>query len=175
MNYFNYKYTVRLFFLLTAIIFFNCSQKYNSGRDLYTKGGLIYKTGEKKPFTGKVRGEANNKVVEYEVKNGVKNGEFILYFPNGNVEIKGKIIDGKNEGQWDYYYSNKSLESQGNFKNDLVDGKWVWYFPNGNLKEKGKYVNGKRQGEWLSYNDDGGLYIKRYFKNNVLTDSVLTE
>lgn len=179
MNKYNhyYKYILKLFLLLFAIISFSCGQKkYDSGRDLITKDGLIYKIGEKEPFTGKVKGKANNKNIEYEVKNGLKNGEFILYFPNGNIEIKGKIVDGENEGEWNYYYPNRSLESQGNFKNDLVDGKWVWYFPNGNLKEEGKYVEGKREGEWLSYYNDGGeLYIKRYYKDNVITDSVLAK
>lgn len=171
-----YKNVFNLSFLMIAIILFGCGQKkYDSGKDLVTKNGLIYKIGEKKPFTGKVRGKAANKNIEYEVKNGLKDGEFVLYFSNGNVEIKGNIVKGENEGQWNYYYPNRTLESEGNFKDDLVNGKWLWYYPNGNLKEKGKYVNGKREGEWLSYNDDGSLYIKRYFKDNVLTDSVLAK
>jgi len=174
MNYYH-KYISKIIILSIAVVSFSCGEKYDSGRDLYTKDGLIYKIGEKKPFTGIVKGKANKKVVEYEVKNGLKDGEFILYFTNGNVEIKGKIVDGENEGEWNYYYANKLLQSQGGFKNDLVDGKWVWYFPNGNLKEEGKYVDGKREGEWLSYNDGGGLYIKRYFKDNVMTDSVLAK
>ena len=171
-----YKYVLKLSILLIAVISFGCGQKkYDSGKDLVTKNGLIYKIGEKKPFTGKVKGKANNKAIEYEVRNGLKDGEFVLYFPNGNIEIKGKIVEGENEGQWNYYYPNRSLESQGNFKDDLVNGKWLWYFPNGNLKEEGKYVAGEREGEWFSYNDDGSLYIKRYFKDNVLTDSVLAK
>jgi len=171
----NKKNILKLFFLLIIIISFSCGEKYVSGRELYTKNGLIYKIGEKKPFTGKVKGKADNNTIEYEVKDGLKDGDFILYFPNGNIEMKGKIVDGENEGEWNYYYPNRLLESQGKFKDDLVDGKWVWYFPDGNLKEEGKYVEGKREGEWLSYNDGGGLYIRRYFKDNVLTDSVLVK
>ena len=159
--------------ILLSFIFFNCAEKYDSGKDLYMKNGLIYKKGENKPFTGKVKGKANNKTIQYEVKNGLKDGEFILYFPNGTVQIKGNMIKNKNEGEWSYYYSDKTLESRGDFKDDLANGTWVWYFHNGNLKEEGKYTDGEREGEWRSFNDDGSLYIKRYFKDNVLVDSVM--
>ena len=175
MNFKQNKATVFILLILLSIVFLNCSEEYDSGKDLYMKDGLIYKQGENKPFTGKVKGEASKKTIQYEVRNGVKSGEFIVYFPNGNVELKGNMVENKNEGEWSYYYSDKTLESRGDFKNDLADGKWVWYFHNGNLKEEGKYEEGKREGEWLSFNDDGSLYIKRYFKDNVQIDSVMAE
>ena len=165
------KYLLIISVLLIAVISINCGKKYDNGEDLIVKDGLIYKIGDKKPFTGKVKGKANDKTIQYEVNNGLKNGEFILFFSNGNIEMKGNIVNNENEGEWKYFYSDSRLQLQGNFKDDLVDGRWVWYFPNGILKEEGNYVDGKREGQWLTYNDDGTLFIKRNFKDNVQIDS----
>jgi antitoxin component YwqK of YwqJK toxin-antitoxin module len=167
------KVSIFILILLLSVISTNCGEKYDSGKDLYMKDGLIFKNGENKPFTGKVKGKASNKTIQYEVKDGLKDGKFILYFANGNVELKGNMVKNKNEGEWSYYYSDNTLESRGDFKNDLADGKWEWYFHNGNLKEEGNYAEGEREGERQSFNDDGSLYIKRYFKDNVQIDSVM--
>ncbi|MGA7838836.1 MAG: hypothetical protein WB996_12760 [Ignavibacteriaceae bacterium] len=166
----NYKYLIPII----ALLFFSgCGKKYDDGRNLTTKDGLIYKNNEAVPYTGKVKGKVGDKVIEYEVLKGKMNGDFVLHNKNGFVGMKGSIVNGKNEGVWRYYFPDGKIEAIGNFNNDCANSTWKWYFPNGTLKESGNFSIGKKEGEWLSFNSNGSLFIKRNFKDNVQIDSTI--
>ena len=66
---------------------------------------------------------------------------------------KGKILNGKKHGYWEYYYSSNSIiKSKGNYLNGLKDGEWEEFLYSGTLNAKGKYKNGKKDGKWVAYN-----------------------
>jgi antitoxin component YwqK of YwqJK toxin-antitoxin module len=119
--------------------------------------GLIYKVGRNDPYTGRIIDTLQNKVVEYDVVNGMKNGEFRLSSYEGIPSIYGSIKDNRNIGVWKYFYPNGHLESIGNFNFDNPHGKWVWYYYNGNIKETGTFFNGKKTGTWYIYSWEGIL------------------
>ena len=125
-----------------VFILFSCSPNKIDPNGFSIKNNIIYKNDSKAPFTGIIRSKTEGKYFEYHVKDGLKNGEFKITFENGNLIMKGDIINEKNEGRWTYYYLSGALESEGNFKHDKPDSIWVWYFPSGKLKEKGIFVNG---------------------------------
>jgi hypothetical protein len=60
------------------------------------KDGLICKQGELKPYSGIVKDTIEGKIIEYEVVNGKKSGEFKTYFKNGKLEMLGMIKDNLN-------------------------------------------------------------------------------
>lgn len=64
-------------------------------------------------------------------KKGLKEGPFIIHYPDGR------------------------LQAQGNFTEDKFDGPWVFYYPNGNLRLKGSFKNGKYTGYCEAYYEDG--------------------
>ena len=129
----------------------------------------MYEKGSDIPFTGGVKDTVNNKVIEYDVKDGFKHGEFIVYFENGNIEMKGQLDSNRNIGKWSYYFPDGKLESEGSFDLDLPDGKWIWNFPDGKLKEEGKYNDGVRIGIWRQYDENGRITFEHNYE---LTDSV---
>lgn len=122
--------------------------------------GLIYKQKSDKPYSGIIIDTVNNKIMEYYVKDGLKNGRFKISHLNGQIEIVGNMINDKNEGEWKYYYPNGQLESVGVFKNDTPSGEWTFYYATGVKKEEGKYLEGKRDGKWVEYDSAGK--IKNY-------------
>ena len=65
--------------------------------DLVRREGLWYKKFTDVPFTGEVEGLN-----------------------------QGKFKNGKREGAWVNYYKNGNLESKGPFKNDGAEGYWVY-------------------------------------------------
>lgn len=160
--------------LLLLIVIMGCNKKYYDGKDLVLKDGLLYKSSQKNPFTGKIKALINKQVLEYAVVNGMKNGEFIFRFENNNIQMKGNIVNNNNEGVWNYYFPDGTIESTGIFLNNNPDGTWRWFYPNGQIKEQGNFNAGKREGEWLSYKTDGTLYITREFKDGELLDSLLS-
>lgn len=167
-----YRYPIIFLLLLLFLPSLNCGSNEYDGKDLILKDGLLYKSNEEVPFTGKVKDYVNGKILEYEVKNGLKNGKYILHFSNGKVEIKGSIVENKNQGIWKYYYSNGEIESKGSFKDDLVNGRWYWYFPGGTIKEEAEFSNGLKVGDRIIYNPDGNIYMRIEFKNNHPIDTL---
>lgn len=155
-----------IFFSLLPILLASSSSNSTGEINIEIRQGLIFQTGEKEPYTGRLIDTLNQKLIEYDVIKGVKNGEFIVHFPNRNVELFGNIKNNKNEGLWKYYYPDGSIECEGFFVNDVVDGEWIWYYANGNIKETGLFVNGKRQGIWKFYKISGQLLREITFLND---------
>ncbi len=144
--------------IISSLFFSAACNEYYTDQSIETKeDGLIYKIGRDNPFTGRIIDTLHNKIMEYDVVNGVKNGEFILSSYEGIPSIYGSIKDNRNTGEWKYYYPNGQLESIGNFNYDNPHGKWVWYYYDGNIKETGTFLNGIKTGTWHSYSWDGIL------------------
>jgi antitoxin component YwqK of YwqJK toxin-antitoxin module len=145
--------------LIISSLFFAvaCNQYYTNQNIVIKEDGLIYKVGRNNPFTGRIIDTLNNKIIEYDVLNGMKNGEFILSSDEGIVSVYGSIEDNRNIGEWKYFYPNEQLESIGNFNYDNPHGKWQWYFYNGSIKETGTFLNGIKTGTWYRYSWEGNL------------------
>jgi antitoxin component YwqK of YwqJK toxin-antitoxin module len=157
-----YLVPVLLVFLLVS-----CSPKRIDKSGFTIKNNIVYKNDSDKPYTGIVKTKAEGKNFEYSVKEGLKNGEFKITFENGNLIMKGNIVNDKNEGKWVYFYPSGELESEGNFKLNKPDSVWVWYFPGGKVKEKGIFVNGLREGNWKMYDEFGNVSMEYEYKNGV--------
>jgi len=57
-----------------------------------------------------------------------KNGLAIKYHANGkSIWSKGKIVDGKSEGYWEWYRLDGTLKRSGTFLNGEPIGKWTTY------------------------------------------------
>ncbi|MGB5289327.1 MAG: hypothetical protein WBQ32_08935 [Ignavibacteriaceae bacterium] len=166
-----YKLIVTVIFFLmifTAIlsisIFKNEELQQNQSKNnVVLNDGLIYVGEESIPFTGRMFDTLDNKMmVEFDVVNGLKNGEFFLFSPSGKLKAYGFIENNKKVGTWEYYHENGQLESTGGFNNDKPSGKWVWYYENGTKKCEGIYLKGMPEGNWMKYDNEGypGLVIK---------------
>ena len=111
--------------------------------DLVKRDGLYYKKFSDVPFTGEIEGS-----IQGRFKNGKKEGPWVSYWSNGQLDNKGDYKNGKREGPWVGYYENGQLRSKGAYKNDVHEGAWVFYtkgdtVPNG---LSGVYKNGV----WIS-------------------------
>lgn len=83
--------------------------------------------------------------------------------------FKGLMKNGKREGAWLRYYSNGQLDFKGSYKNGREEGAWIFYWNNGQLYSKGNYKNGRKEGEWVAYSRNGIPYKSKtgIFKNGV--------
>ena len=55
------------------------------------------------------------------------------YHANGKtIWSKGKIIDGKPEGYWEWYRIERTIKSSGHFDNGEPVGEWITYDDKGN-------------------------------------------
>jgi antitoxin component YwqK of YwqJK toxin-antitoxin module len=171
MNSFKILTFYSLILLFSNTLFLSCTEEEVPKSSLVVRDNLLYKEGSDVPFTGRERAKVENKIIDYEVKDGLKHGEFKIYSEEGMLEIQGQIDSNRNVGKWQYYYPNGEIESEGNFSFDKPDGKWIWKYPDGRIKEEGNYENGLRVGMWFEYDHSG----KIMFEHNYDLDSVKTD
>lgn len=157
-----------IFCFLPILVFSSCSNHKPVSDNILVKNGLIFSIDSDEPYTGKVHAVVNSQILEYDVVNGVKDGDFNVLSQKGIMLISGKIKNNKNEGLWQYFYPDGQLESQGYFKNDISSDKWVWYYPDGKLKSTGYYFNGKKEGKWTSYDEYGRIISESVFRNDAV-------
>jgi antitoxin component YwqK of YwqJK toxin-antitoxin module len=156
--------------VLMVFLLVSCSHKKIDNSGFFIKNNIVYRNESNKPFTGIVKAKTEGKNFEYYVKDGLKNGEFKITFENGNLIMKGNIVNDKNEGKWVYYYPSGELESEGNFRNNKPDSIWTWYFPSGKIKEKGNFVNGLREGNSRMFDELGNVSMENEYLNGVVAD-----
>lgn len=88
---------------------------------------------------------------------GEKNGEYLAYHSNGNLNFRYHFNKGIKEGKWYQYRDDGSPFEEKEFKNGVIEGTKISYHPNGLKEYVSTYVNGKRHGETLGYNKEGKL------------------
>jgi len=87
---------------------------------------------------------------------GLRDGPWKEYYPNGALKSEGLYDEGKRIGQWKFYHPNGQLEQIGSYnKEGKEDGQWTWYYANGNLLREESYFNGMIDGHSVEYEKDG--------------------
>jgi antitoxin component YwqK of YwqJK toxin-antitoxin module len=87
------------------------------------------------------------------------------YYPSGNIESIGNVINGKKEGNWKWYYENGTILTSGKYKSDNEEGEWNWYYPNGLVWAKGFFSSGSSIGSWKRFDLRGKLIDENYIES----------
>jgi antitoxin component YwqK of YwqJK toxin-antitoxin module len=157
------------------LLFYSCTKEEIPKSTLILKDNLLYKQGSNIPFTGRERAMVENEIVEYDVKDGYKHGEFRIFSKSGKLQMQGQLDSNRNVGKWQYFFPDGQIESEGYFNNDLPQGKWVWNFSDGKKREEGSYRDGERIGMWFQYDNNGEvIFEKNYYLNTVNTENDTT-
>ena len=139
-------------------------------------------------FTGKFRdinslnGEQVVSEGEYTDK-GSKNGDFVSYYLNGNLQAKGNFKNNKFFGKWELFYDDGkpklSFEADENDikiidawdpggKKTVDNGKGTYKADLGGIYWTGKLLNGKPDGKWKAMKTDDRTnteLVSENFKN----------
>jgi antitoxin component YwqK of YwqJK toxin-antitoxin module len=87
----------------------------------------------------------------------------IQYHEDGSKLLEGEYVDGLREGEWLSWFPDGSIWSKGYFSKGKRTGKsWV-YHPNGQLYMKGTYENGHKIGLWLVFDEEGNVEAQQEF------------
>ncbi|MDP3442797.1 MAG: hypothetical protein Q8T08_08055, partial [Ignavibacteria bacterium] len=90
--------------------------------------------------------------------NGLKQGLWKDYYPDGTLKSQGNYTDGAQVGAWEFYYPKGELEQRGTYNDKgKPNGKWTWYFSNGSILREEIYRNGLRDGLMTEYNSEGTI------------------
>jgi len=99
--------------------------------------------------------------------NDGKEADATIYHSNGFISSKGKYINQKKEGKWQFYsaYIENYLINEEEYSRNLKNGVSVKFYPDGTVAERFIYLNEIKQGEWTQYYKNGDLCLKSYYLN----------
>ena len=158
---------MRILFLAASIVFFSaCSNDSaavgaEAGTEQFDGAGY---SSEDIPGTQykrvTKRGVDNTMQEEGMVRNGVREGTWIIYHPDGI--FPEKIItyaDGKYNGPYIEFNERGQLELRATYMNNVLDGPWGKY-RFGRPETEASYKNGKFDGAYKEYDIQSGKLVK---------------
>jgi uncharacterized protein len=93
-----------------------------------------------------------------------KIGIWSEFHNSGEFRGKGLYANDKRIGEWVFYYPNKQIEQKGKYdKKGRAQGEWNWYYENGALMRQEFYIDNKRNGIMTEYTEDGKIITKGEF------------
>lgn len=110
-----------------------------------------------KYFEGKHRG-----------KHG-RDGKWITYWKNGNVEEEKTYEKGTLIGPMKWYHTNGELKGECTYKEGYLDGYYARYYINGEVEIEGYYRDGDKVGTWKEYRNDGSIAEEYYYSGGDFT------
>ena len=104
---------------------FNCPE-VGDIEELVEVDGLFFKKFTETPFTGKVTGNSKG-----SFKDGLREGSWVVFFENGQLNWKGNYKDGKRDGPWEEYFDDSGKWwAEVNYKDGIEVGLWkYWHDP----------------------------------------------
>jgi antitoxin component YwqK of YwqJK toxin-antitoxin module len=66
-----------------------------------------------------------------------------VYHPNGNLDYVGRFQDGKEQGEWNYFYEDGTRKYTEHWNQGLEDGVQIEYSPDGQVYLEKYYEKGK--------------------------------
>lgn len=147
--------------------------KQNGLFQMYTEDGILidsgtFKNGERDGVTKQFYNDTGKLRVSANYKNGVLEGEFKAYYPNGNLQGEVNYVNGEMNGEFKEYHENKKIRLSGSYKNSLQEGEWKSYLEDGTLESIINYKAGELHGIKEDYYKNGNVWTRQEFKNNDL-------
>ena len=115
MNRYTLIFTFLSFLVLISGFLFK-SETVDYG-ELIERNNIYYKKFLNVPFTGKTSGKEQG-----YLKKGLREGEWVSYHENGQLQWIGTYKNGKKESEWVEYHDDGKLRSKGHWKNGKEEG-----------------------------------------------------
>ncbi len=125
-------------------------------------GALNYKEA---PYTGEayfIKSDGTPMVMRSYV-NGVKEGLWKTWHPNGKLYKEGYVKNGKEHSEYQEYYENGALKYQYNYVMGEKDGKWLSWYESGSPYTERNFKMGKLHGRLVHYDEEGNARLTEQY------------
>lgn len=99
-------------------------------------------------------------LMKEEYRDQVLHGKTVRFFSTGNPAEEKGWVNGKPEGEWKLFYDNGQLRMVAGLKAGKLDGEVKTYSYQGILRSEGRYRNDRKEGTWVFF-DDSGVEVRR--------------
>jgi len=93
----------------------------------------------------------------------------VMKHMNGNDDARGQYRHLANNGPLNYYYFDRSLNTQEYFKDGLQDSVYRQYYYGGQLGTEGMFRLGSKEGVWTGYYENGRPKTVQHYHADELT------
>ena len=113
------------------------------------------------------------KISEENYVDGEKHGISRTFYPTGELFEKAEWKNGVQDGNYEVFFKNGEPYMQCKYSEGKRNGLCLSYFKNGRVEMEAYYKNNLRDGDWKFYNDDGEhLYTLKYNEGELLNPEV---
>lgn len=102
---------------------------------------------------GKLRVE--RQIARYSDDHFEADGFYREYYPNGQKFVEGQFRNGRQHGEWTFWFDNGQQNRKATYDSGQPDGAWEVHRADGTLAAKRGFRRGLRDGEWITYDDTG--------------------
>jgi hypothetical protein len=88
---------------------------------------------------------------------GAKEGEWTLYYPNGQKRLVGSYQDDRPVGRFTWWHETGQRALAGGYQDGAKQGAWTWWHPNGMKMSQGQFHLDSPRGMWASWDEQGNL------------------
>jgi antitoxin component YwqK of YwqJK toxin-antitoxin module len=166
--------------------------RYNTELDVYFQKLLLEQTfsiessGKKlksdwkgKQTSGTIDGEGNmsglwtlldekgNRLCEMQYYEGIAEGQYRLFYPNGKVKESGTLRNGMKQGATAVNNTTGNVIASKNYENGLLEGELKWYYDNGLPHTVTRFQNGVVHGPFKRIYPDGVIREQGRFDNGI--------
>lgn len=149
--------------------------KQNGLFQMYTEDGILidsanFKNGERDGLTEQYFSSTGKLRVSANYKEGMLEGEYKVYYPNGTLQ--GEVIykNGEMDGEFKEYYENGNLRTIVNYKSGELNGLKEDYYENGNLWTRQEFKDNIPEGIYEIYYEDGTPQLKAKIKEGIVIE-----
>lgn len=105
-------------------------------------------------------------------KEGKPDGEWKYYYKSNKLASVGKFNHGLKNGEWIDYFDNGNVRYKKNYKNGIIDGNATSYFESGKLECEHYFCNGKSCKTWYHYYENNGKVYRKIIMDTIAKDSL---
>lgn len=109
---------------------------------------------------------------EFNVENGILNGEYLFYHPNGNLSIKSNYVKGRMHGEETFYFPSRAMQQKHTYVNQVIQGEEIHYYEGGQIKSKSIFENGKSD-NYVGYDLLGNIISQTFVKDRLRINQVI--
>lgn len=174
----NFKFYFSCLLIFCFSLFHNCLETKKPDNDSFTfitkgeyvvdnyNGLSVYRLkNANKIMNGYfVVGNEFSKWEEFNVKEGLLHGDYIIFHSNGNIYSHSLYSNGKLNGEEKIYFPSGALKKVKTYRNNEPHGQIVEYFETGQVAFKSKIVNGKKT-ETVQYDILGNIKYQEFIKD----------
>ncbi len=112
-------------------------------------------------------GQEPDTLLNYTDINGLKQGHWIMKYPNGRIKYEAYFIDNKPVGEFKRYDSYGNLYALLNYDKSGTKSTAKFFHRSGTISATGNYIGQEKDSIWLYYADNGNLYLQESYKKGV--------